>query len=126
MVLGVPGHHVETALGGGLLALVAAEHLGATHHGVDVRVLESGDEQAALQVDDLRTGTGQRAHRTHVGDGDDPAARDGDGGVHRGWPRSGEDPAPDEDGVGPFAAVRHRFNLQQGGMNPPDVFVEEE
>ena len=39
---------------------LALTHREAAHHGMDVRVLEAGEEEAAGEVDDVGVGSGQR------------------------------------------------------------------
>jgi len=92
---GVRGDGVEAAHDGAGAGEIAAVELDAAADGVDVRVLETGQQQAAAQVDDFGARADQRSRI--VADGGDPIAADG----HEADPAAGgEHGAAGEDEVG--------------------------
>ncbi|WP_425558595.1 hypothetical protein [Kitasatospora albolonga] len=80
-------------------AQVALAELGAAEHRVDVRVLEAGDQQLALQVHHFGARADQLADLV-VADGGDPLAGDGEAGGPGAGGVGGEHRAAGEDQVG--------------------------
>ena len=106
----VVGHDVQALLGRLGAVQVALQHREAAHDGVDVRVLEPGQQQSAGEVDDLGRGPASCAARRpgrppRCGPRTATAAR-------RARPRA-EDRAPDEQRVDVLAHVFSR--LRAGG-----------
>jgi hypothetical protein len=82
MGCGVPGDAAQVLVQVGGAGQVALAQFDTPHHGVDVRVLEAGEEEPAAQVDHLGSRAGQVADLvpTHC---QDPATTHGEGGRGR-------------------------------------------
>ena len=78
--VGVLGDDVEALLGRRGAVQLALQHRQAAHDGVHVRVLESGEQQPAGEIDDLGIRAGQLRQLVVGADGGDATVGDGDSG----------------------------------------------
>ena len=92
-------------VGGHGVVQVAAQQVDAAHDRVDVGVLEAGDQQPAVEVDDLGRGADELAQLVVGPHGGDASAAHGDACGHGLRRRGGEDPPVHEERVGRAAHI---------------------